>query len=74
MSPAYVLAMIVALVLGVAIGALVFRRRTPAPDLEEPFAQAEPIVPSGVSEVLAMHSAAGVVVGPHDEVIEPLQQ
>jgi two-component system sensor histidine kinase SenX3 len=62
--------MVAALVLGVAIGALAFRRRTPAPDPEEPFAQPEPTVPSGVSEVLAMHSAAGVVAGPHDEVIE----
>jgi two-component system, OmpR family, sensor histidine kinase SenX3 len=69
-SPAYVLLMIVALVLGVVIGALVFRRRTPAPDPEEAFAQPEPTVPSGVSDVLAMHSAAGVIAGPHDEVID----
>ncbi len=70
MSPAYVLLTVAALVLGVVIGALIFRRRTPAPDPAERFAQPEPTVPSGVSEILAMQRSAGIVAGPHDEVIE----
>ncbi len=70
MSSATIVAVVAALVVGAAIGALLSRRRPPAPDPEEPFAQPEATVPSGVAEVLAMHSAAGIVAGPHDEVLE----
>ena len=61
-----------ALVVGIVVGALVtalLRRRSPA---EEPvtFEDAAPVVPEGVSEILTVLSASGVVVGPHDEVLE----
>src|SRR4051794_36809430 len=44
-------------------------RRSPA---EEPvtFEDPPPVVPEGVSEVLAVLSSSAVVVGPHDEVLE----
>ena len=63
---------IAALVAGLAIGVLlawaVLRRRR-----EEPtptFDVAEPVVPAGVSEVLSVLPSSGIVVGPHDEVLE----
>jgi two-component system, OmpR family, sensor histidine kinase SenX3 len=63
---------IAALVVGLAIGVLlawsVLRRRR-----EEPtptFDVAEPVVPVGVAEVLSVLPSSGVVVGPHDEVLE----
>lgn len=63
---------IVALVAGLGIGVLItwvtMRRRRAEP--EPTFDIAEPVVPAGVSEVLAVISSAGVVVGPHDEVLE----
>ena len=63
---------IVALVIGLGIGVLLTwavlraRRAEPSPTFEV----AEPVVPAGVAEVLMVLPAAGVVVGPHDEVLE----
>ncbi|HET9303173.1 MAG TPA: ATP-binding protein [Propionibacteriaceae bacterium] len=65
-------AAIVALVIGIAIGALLtwaalrMRRSEPTPT----FDVSEPVVPFGVAEVLGVLPSAGVVVGPHDEVLE----
>ncbi len=62
---------IVALVVGIAIGVLLawarLRKREAQPS---PFDIAEPVVPAGVAEVLSVLPSAGVVVGPHDEVLE----
>jgi two-component system, OmpR family, sensor histidine kinase SenX3 len=63
---------IVALVIGLGIGVLLTwavlraRRAEPSPTFEI----AEPVVPAGVVEVLVVLPAAGVVVGPHDEVLQ----
>jgi two-component system, OmpR family, sensor histidine kinase SenX3 len=63
---------IVALVIGIGIGVLFTwaamrtRRAEPTPT----FDVAEPAVPAGVAEVLVVLPAAGVVVGPHDEVLQ----
>jgi two-component system, OmpR family, sensor histidine kinase SenX3 len=65
-------AAIVALVVGLGIGALLAwvalrsRRAEPSPILDI----AEPVVPVGVAEVIRALPAAGAVVGPHDEVFE----
>lgn len=54
------------LVVGVALG-----RRGRQPEAEESlFEQSAPTVPEGVAEVLGVLRSAGVVVGPHDEVIQ----
>jgi two-component system, OmpR family, sensor histidine kinase SenX3 len=61
----------VALVVGLGIGVLVTwavlraRQAEPTPTFEID----EPVVPAGVTEVLAVLPSAGVVVGPHDEVL-----
>ena len=58
-------AAVVALVVGLSIGALLVwavfrsRRADPAPTFET----ADPVVPAGVTEVLAVLNSAGVVVG-----------
>jgi two-component system, OmpR family, sensor histidine kinase SenX3 len=63
---------IVALVVGLGIGVLLAwaalrtRREEPSPT----FDIAEPVVPAGVAEVLSVLPSSGVVVGPHDEVLE----
>ena len=63
---------IVALVIGLGIGALLTwaalraRQAEPSPT----FDVAEPVIPAGVAEVLVVLPAAGVVVGPHDEVLQ----
>ena len=63
---------IAALVVGLAIGVLLTwvvlrtRREEPSPT----FDVAEPVVPAGVAEVLSVLPSSGVVVGPHDEVLE----
>jgi two-component system, OmpR family, sensor histidine kinase SenX3 len=63
---------IVAIVVGIGIGVLLAwvalrsREAEPAPT----FDVAEPVVPTGVSEVLAVLPSAGILVGPHDEVLE----
>ena len=61
---------VAALVAGIVGGVLIGRRRLTADDPEAAFAQPEPTVPEGVSELLALHDSASVVVGPHDEVLE----
>ena len=63
---------IVALVVGIGIGVLLAwarLRKRPAEPVPA-FDVAEPVVPAGVAEVLAVLPSAGVVVGPHDEVLE----
>ena len=63
---------IAALVVGIGIGVLLawvrqrMRQAEPGPTFEV----TEPVVPAGVAEVLAVLPSAGVVVGPHDEVLE----
>ena len=63
---------IVAIVVGIGIGALLTwaalrsRQAEPTPT----FDVTEPVVPTGVAEVLAALPSAGIVVGPHDEVLE----
>jgi two-component system, OmpR family, sensor histidine kinase SenX3 len=63
---------ILAIVLGIGIGALLTwaalrtRHAEPTPT----FDVTEPVVPTGVAEVLAALPSAGIVVGPHDEVLE----
>ncbi len=70
MNPVLVAA--IALVVGIGIGMLIMlgaRQGRPEDELE-PFESEEPVVPSGVTEVLAILRSSGVVVGPHDEVLE----
>ena len=63
---------IATLVVGLAIGVLLTwavlrtRREEPSPT----FDVAEPVVPVGVAEVLSVLPSSGIVVGPHDEVLE----
>jgi two-component system, OmpR family, sensor histidine kinase SenX3 len=63
---------IVALVVGVGIGVLLAwaRLRTRQAEPSPTFEVAESVVPVGVAEVLAVLPSAGLVVGPHDEVLE----
>jgi two-component system, OmpR family, sensor histidine kinase SenX3 len=63
---------IAALVVGIGIGVLLVwvRQRTRQAELSPTFEVSEPVVPAGVAEVLAVLPSAGVVVGPHDEVLE----
>jgi two-component system, OmpR family, sensor histidine kinase SenX3 len=63
---------IVALVVGLGIGALVAwaALRTRVADPSPTFDIPEPVVPVGVAAILRVLPAAGVVVGPHDEVLE----
>jgi two-component system, OmpR family, sensor histidine kinase SenX3 len=66
-------AAIAALVVGIGVGVLltwVWLRKRQMPELAPTFDVAEPVVPSGVSEVLAVLPSAGIVVGPHDDVLE----
>jgi len=63
---------IIALIGGLVVGAwlawaLTRPRRT---EPTETFERLEPVVPAGVSEVLSVLRSSGIVVGPHDEVIE----
>jgi len=61
----------VALVVALGIGALITWALLRRPQAEpETFDVAEPVVPAGVAEVLAALPSAGVVVGPHDEVLD----
>ena len=69
-------AAIVALVVGLGIGVLLTWAAA-ADTTEEPtptFDVAEPVVPVGVAEVLAVLTSSGIVVGPHDEVLEATTQ
>jgi two-component system, OmpR family, sensor histidine kinase SenX3 len=63
---------IVALVVGVGIGVLLAwaMLRTPQAEPSPTFEVAESVVPVGVAEVLAVLPSAGLVVGPHDEVLK----
>ena len=63
---------IAALVVGIGIGVLLvwIRQRTRKAEPSPTFEVTEPVVPAGVAEVLAVLPSAGVVVGPHDEVLE----
>ncbi len=63
---------IVAIVVGIGIGALVVwtAMRTRHAEPTPIFDVTEPVVPTGVAEVLAALPSAGIVVGPHDEVLE----
>jgi len=63
----------IALVVGLLVGGLVvwlaMRERHEPPPLVT-FESDIPVVPDGVAEVLAVLHAAGVVVGPHDEILQ----
>jgi two-component system, OmpR family, sensor histidine kinase SenX3 len=63
---------IATLVVGIVIGVLLawLRQRTQQAEPSPTFEVTEPVVPAGVAEVLAVLPSAGVVVGPHDEVLE----
>jgi two-component system sensor histidine kinase SenX3 len=63
---------IVAIVVGIGIGALLtwVALRTRQAEPTPTFDVTEPVVPTGVAEVLAALPSAGIVVGPHDEVLE----
>jgi two-component system sensor histidine kinase SenX3 len=60
------------LVAGILLGVLATWLHLRRPAVEEPptFDDAPPVVPEGVSEILAVLSSSAVVVGPHDEVLE----
>jgi two-component system, OmpR family, sensor histidine kinase SenX3 len=63
---------LVALAVGIGIGAMLVwillrsRRPDPSADPDPPGS----VVPAGVAEVLAVLNSSGVVIGPHDEVLE----
>ena len=62
---------VIALAVGVVLGLLVARwTGRPRPEPNEQFEATEPVVPDGVAEVLAVLPSSGVLVGPHDEVLE----
>ncbi|HYP43737.1 MAG TPA: ATP-binding protein [Propionibacteriaceae bacterium] len=63
---------IIALVLGLVVGALVawMATRGRAAAVNADFGEASPTVPDGVSEVLHVLRSSAVVVGPHDEVLQ----
>jgi two-component system sensor histidine kinase SenX3 len=60
------------LVLGVLLGVVATRwaRRERTPAGHEPFGVIKPVLPDGLAEVLGVLPSSGVVVGPHDEVLE----
>ena len=65
-------AVLAGLVVGLAIGALLVwvALRSRRPDPSAALEPAGPVVPAGVTEVLAVLNSSGVVVGRHDEVLE----
>ncbi len=65
-------AALAAFAVGLAVGVLLVWavRRAPRSDLAPTFDVAEPVVPAGVADILAVLSSSGVVVGPHDEVLQ----
>ncbi len=65
-------AVLLALAVGLLVGALVtWRLARPKPVAATPtFETYAPVVPDGVAEMLAVLRSSGVVVGPHDEVLE----
>ena len=62
----------VALVVGIGLGVLIMWIGHRRPRLEPTltFESEDPVVPAGVAEVLAILNSSGIVVGPHDEVLE----
>ncbi len=62
----------VALVVGIVLGVLIMwiSRRRPRLEPTPTFEIDVPVVPAGVAEVLAILNSSGIVVGPHDEVLE----
>ncbi len=58
-------------VIGVVLGLLlaVLLRRRPGPEEPETFEYVAPQVPEGITQVLGGIRSAGIVVGPHDEVL-----
>ena len=64
-------AALVALAVGVVLGVLLTRwTRRERPPSAVAVDVAGPVLPDGVAEVLAVLPSSGVVVGPHDEVLE----
>ena len=65
-------AVLAGLVVGLAIGALLVwvALRSRRPDPSAALEPAGPVVPTGVTEVLAVLNSCGVVVGRHDQVLE----
>jgi two-component system, OmpR family, sensor histidine kinase SenX3 len=69
-------ATLLAFAVGVLLGAVVvwwLTRRPEQPSVVE-FETTQPVVPDGVSEVLAVLRSSAVVVGPHDEVLQASTQ
>ena len=64
-------AALLALAVGVVLGLLAARwtRRERSGSVED-YQTPQPVVPEGVTEVLAVLPSSGVLVGPHDEVLE----
>jgi two-component system sensor histidine kinase SenX3 len=62
---------VVAIVVGIGIGVLLawVALRNREAEAAPTFDVAEPVMPTGVSEVLAVLPSTGIVVGPHDEVL-----
>jgi two-component system sensor histidine kinase SenX3 len=67
-----IVAAAVALVVGIGLGVLIMliSRRRPRLEPTPTFESFDPVVPVGVAEVLAILNSSGIVVGPHDEVLE----
>ena len=61
-----------ALVVGIGLGVLIMwvSHRRPRLEPTPTFESFDPVVPAGVAEVLAILNSSGIVVGPHDEVLE----
>ncbi len=72
----FVLAAVLGAVIGATVAALVVVTRLSGarPTAEERLEVAQVPVPDGVSQVLGVLRSAGVVVGPHDEVLEATEQ
>ena len=65
------MAALLALAVGIVVGVLVARwTRRERVVVDEDFQSPVPVVPEGVAEVLAVLPSSGVLVGPHDEVLE----
>lgn len=69
-------ATLLALAVGIVLGAVVVWWLTRRPEQQSvvEFETTQPVVPDGVSEVLAVLRSSAVVVGPHDEVLQASTQ